>query len=102
EIKYDGQDTYYYRCNCSYAGRSSMCNHARAVFDNLLNVHGSNYFLKFKDWTNEKDKLLNSYGLTMNDPEAIDFRFIISYLGELQIQAPPAYIQQGDTNRLTQ
>jgi hypothetical protein len=99
EIKYDAVATYYYRCTCKESTGIRMCRHVRLAFDKLIGENGSSYFLKFRDWTKEKGELLKPYGLTLADEEAKSFKFSVSYLGDLQVEAPPAFIRMGDGNQ---
>ena len=100
EIKYDGYETYHYRCNCNNKSNYPMCRHVRVIFDMLINDEGTNYFLQFKDRRVEKNNLLKLYGLTIEDEDAKLFQFSVSYAGELLMQAPGAYIRAGDTVQL--
>ena len=100
EIKYDGDINYNYRCTCSYKSTYPMCRHVRVAFERLINKNGADYFLTFIDWTIEKNNLLKSYGLTVDDKEAKLFQFSISYTGQLLMQAPAAYIQSGNKEQL--
>ena len=100
EIKYDSDKIYSYRCNCNERNGNSMCRHIRTVFDMLLNKYGSNYFLQFKNWDAEKNRLLQSYGLAVTDADVKFFKFSVSYTGLLLMEVPPGYIQTDDKEQL--
>jgi non-specific serine/threonine protein kinase len=100
EIRYDGKETYYYRCNCNSTARKHMCMHVRFAFQYLLQYKGADLFFKYRDWTEEKNKALQPYGLTVADEEFKLFQFYVTHYGQLQMQAPSAYIRQGDKEQL--
>lgn len=100
EIKYDAGDIYYYRCTCNFKSIYDMCQHVRLAFDKLLYINGNDFFLKFKDYTQEKNNLLQRYGLTIADEDAKAFTFSLSLYGELLMQSPSAFIGEGDKERL--
>lgn len=99
EIRYDAKETYYYRCNCSSRSRYPMCEHVLSAFEKLL-LCDNHVFIKHRDWTEEKNNLLQFYGLTMEDEEAKFFRFDITYSGKLELRAPASFIKQGDKDAL--
>jgi non-specific serine/threonine protein kinase len=100
ELKYNSGDTYYYKCTCNDTNAYTMCRHVRTAFDLLLNKHGGNYFLQFKNWDIEKNKLLQPYGLTITDEDVKFFKFAVTYNGVLNMEVPPGYIQTGDKEQL--
>lgn len=102
EIKYDGHHTYSYRCTCANKTLYPMCRHVKLAFDSLLEKGGSSVFLQYRDWTAEKNQLLQPYGLSLADEEAEAFQFHTDYLGNLKMVPPAAYIPQGDRTRLKQ
>ncbi|MCW3114741.1 MAG: box helicase-like protein [Segetibacter sp.] len=87
EIKYDTDSTFEYCCTCD--NRSSyMCAHVKAAFD-LLEINGGrDYFIQFKDWTKEKAKLLEEYGLKPDDKEVEKIKFTTDYYGNLKMDVP--------------
>jgi len=96
EIKYDRFDTYSYKCSCKGDAVKPMCIHVKAAFDFLLGRHGNNVFLKYKNWDEEKNKLLQPYGITVADADAVYFKFDVNYYGNLQLAPPAGYIKEGD------
>ncbi|MEO7522722.1 MAG: hypothetical protein ABIT58_01435, partial [Ferruginibacter sp.] len=100
EIKYDAQQTYYYKCNCVTAFKSQMCKHVRATFDKLISENGGSFFLTYKDWTTEKNKLLKPYGISVNDDESKAFEFHIDHYDRLQVKPPPGFYKEGDVDAI--
>jgi len=100
EIKYDAKESYYYRCSCNFKGVYDMCKHVRLAFDKLLYSNRQGFFATFRDWTQEKNNLLKPYSLTIADEEASAFTFTVGFYGDLQMQAPPAFIKGGDKEQL--
>lgn len=89
EIKYDRKETFAYACSCT--SRFSLCQHVKAGFDLLELKYGRDYFVQFRDWTDEKTKLLEEYGLKPGDKEVEDFIFSFDFYGNLVMQAPPFF-----------
>ncbi len=101
EIKFDSEDSYSYRCACGHsAGIYPMCKHVRTAFDLLITKNGENYFLRFKDWTKQKNELLKAYGLTTEDEEAKLFEFQVDYYDRLQVKAPVGFYKADDLEGL--
>ncbi|MCW3107362.1 MAG: box helicase-like protein, partial [Segetibacter sp.] len=86
EIRYDRNIKLEYRCTCNL--RAIMCIHVKAGFDLLENKHGRDFFTQFKDWTKEKAKLLEEYGLKPDDKEVENIKFTSDYYGNLTMSAP--------------
>jgi uncharacterized Zn finger protein len=86
EIKYDRNNKFEYRCTCSE--RTLMCKHIKAAFDWLDDRFENKYFTRYKNWEEEKEKLLEVYGLTLKDEEAKQIIFTTNYNGKLQMKAP--------------
>jgi non-specific serine/threonine protein kinase len=53
-------------CKCN-DHKHPLCIHKTAVFLQLLNAYGANYFDSIRNWDKEKNKLLEAYGYSMND-----------------------------------
>ncbi len=100
EIKYDGIETYAFRCTCNSITGYPMCSHTRAAFDFLLNKFGPYVFLQYKNRDQEKNNMLQPYGLSISDSDARHFKFTINYRGELQMETPAGYIKAGDKEEL--
>ncbi len=96
EIQYDGCETYSYRCNCNGGGAKPMCVHVKTAFDFLLGRYGNNVFLKYKNWDADKNKLLQPYGITVTDADAVFFKFHVNYNGNLEMEPPVGYVKEGD------
>ena len=86
ELKYDRINKFEYRCTCSE--HTLMCKHVKAAFDWLDDRFESKYFTRYKNWEEEKEKLLEVYGLTLKDEEAKQISFTTNYHGNLQMKAP--------------
>jgi len=91
DILFDGGDGFETRCNCGDT-RHPLCNHVAAGFLFLESRYGMYYFNKFKHFTEEKNKILAEYGLTVNDPEAKDFEWSVSHWGQLSLKSKPDYL----------
>ncbi len=53
-----------------------LCKHKTALFLQLLNNWGPNYFDSIRNWDKEKNKLLEGYGYSLNDDLTNKFEFI--------------------------
>lgn len=53
-----------------------LCKHKTALFLQLLNNYGSNYFDSIKNWDRQKNKLLEGYGYSIEDEWQDKFEFI--------------------------
>lgn len=85
QIIFDRNITFKYRCTCK--DLSSMCIHVKASFD-VLQRNGNLFFANLKDWSSEKARMLDEYGLKLEDEEAKQFEFIMDYYGGLQMKPP--------------
>lgn len=63
-------------CTCDET-KYSLCVHKTALFLQLLNAYGPNYFDTIRDWDKEKNKLLEAYGY--NIKEDLEGKFEFSY-----------------------
>lgn len=79
-------------CDCGKLRSNSLCLHTYAALCNFGRAHGEFYFNKFKDFSSEKNELLRSYGITLDDKEAEDFKFGFNHLGNLILYEAPSYI----------
>ncbi len=86
EIKFDRNDTFYYRCDCSEP--KQVCSHVRSSFELLKIGYGSACFHDLKDWDSEKKALLSRIGLNISDPEASLIEFDFDYHGNLTMKEP--------------
>ncbi|HVZ98459.1 MAG TPA: SNF2-related protein, partial [Chitinophagaceae bacterium] len=62
-------------CTCDET-MHALCKHKTALFLQLLNAHGPNYFDTIRDWDKEKNKLLELYGYNLNEELTGKFEFI--------------------------
>lgn len=62
-------------CNCD-DGAHILCKHKAALFSQLLNNWGPNYFDSIRNWDRQKNKLLESYGYSLEDDLTGKFEFI--------------------------
>lgn len=91
EIVFDGITGFKTRCTCGDK-TYPLCKHVLGGFLYLEYHYNIYYFSKFKTFTEEKNKILAGYGLTLNDPEAKDFEWTVSSWGELSLEKKPAYM----------
>ena len=92
QIHYDRNETFFYTCDCKEIFR--MCDHVRSAFATLENK-GRDFFYKFKNFDQEKNALLQPYGLTVADKEAAEIEFTIDYGGRVSMK-PPAWLWKAD------
>ena len=62
-------------CTCEETAHA-LCKHKSALFLQLLNAHGSNYFDTIRNWEKEKNKLLEGYGYSLTEDLTGKFEFI--------------------------
>ncbi|UAY52117.1 DEAD/DEAH box helicase [Ferruginibacter albus] len=62
-------------CNC-LENEHPLCEHKTALFLQLLNAYGANYFDSIRNWDKEKNKLLQIYGYSLEDDLNGKFEFI--------------------------
>ena len=62
-------------CNCD-EGEHLLCKHKTALFLQLLNNWGPNYFDSIRNWEKEKNKLLQGYGYSLDDDLSGKFEWI--------------------------
>ncbi|MEO7961742.1 MAG: SNF2-related protein [Ginsengibacter sp.] len=62
-------------CNCDETSHV-LCVHKTALFLQLLNGYGPDYFDSIRNWDKEKNKLLESYGYSLSEDLAGKFEFI--------------------------
>ncbi|MHB1920661.1 MAG: DEAD/DEAH box helicase [Chitinophagaceae bacterium] len=61
-------------CNCEET-EYPLCRHKTVLFLQLLKTHGPYYFDSLRNWDKEKNKLLSSYGYSLEDEIAEKFTF---------------------------
>ena len=62
-------------CNCDDSSHL-LCKHKTALFLQLLNNWGPQYFDTIRNWNKEKNKLLEGYGYSLDDDLSGKFEFI--------------------------
>ena len=62
-------------CKCDEQAHP-LCVHKVAVFLQLLNAYGSNYFDSIRNWDTQKNKLLEAYGFSLDDDLKGKFEFV--------------------------
>ncbi|MVN21568.1 DEAD/DEAH box helicase [Mucilaginibacter arboris] len=91
DIVFDRNNGFKTRCTCSDK-TYPLCKHVFGGFAYLEYHYNRFYFNRFKLFTDEKNKILANYGLSLNDPEAKDFEWQVSPWGELTLIKKPAYL----------
>ena len=91
DIVFDGNSGFKTRCTCGDKSYP-LCKHVVSGFFYLEYRYGHYYFNKFKHFTQEKTKILAEYGLTLDDPEAKDFEWVVSDWGQLSVKKKPSYL----------
>ncbi|MEX8547436.1 MAG: SNF2-related protein [Mucilaginibacter sp.] len=91
DMVFDGSNGFKTRCTCGDKSYP-LCKHVLGSFAYLEYHHGRFYFSRFKLFTEEKNKILSNYGLSLNDPEAKDFEWQVTPWGELTLAKKPAYL----------
>lgn len=91
DIVFDRNNGFKTRCTCGDKTHQ-LCKHVFGGFAYLEYHYGRFYFSRFKLFTEEKNKILANYGLSLNDPEARDFEWQVSHWGELTLVKKPAYL----------
>ncbi|MBS1509302.1 MAG: SNF2 helicase associated domain-containing protein [Bacteroidetes bacterium] len=61
-------------CKC-HETEHPLCEHKTALFLQLLNAYGPNYFDSIRNWDKEKNKLLQIYGYSLDDDLTGKFEF---------------------------
>lgn len=90
------------KCTCGHTYENNICSHA---LDSLsyLSDNGNYYlFVPFCNQDKEKNLLLAEYGLSLNDPEASEFRFASDYSGRLSMSyIPPHFVSIGKLSKIS-
>lgn len=61
-------------CTCNHTSHP-LCAHKAAVFLQMLQTHGPQYFLAMRNWDEQKNKLLQQYGYSLKDDLTNKFTF---------------------------
>lgn len=77
-------------CSCGEVVPSQLCHHAVETLYHLMRNHGRDFFVKYINIDNEKNRLLEEYGITVDDPEAKEFTFDNDYGNRLILSKVPA------------
>jgi non-specific serine/threonine protein kinase len=86
QIKYDRREQFFYKCDCDE--NTKICTHVKAAFMSLEHQYGRDYFRRYKNYDTEKNKLLEPYGLTVNDKEAAKIEFKLDPWGNVSMKKP--------------
>lgn len=62
-------------CSCDGETKHPLCLHKTALFLQLVNSHGANYFDSIRNWDKDKNKLLALYGYSLDDDLTNKFEF---------------------------
>ena len=90
-IQFDGRRRFETTCTCGKKDEL-LCLHVASAFYYLNWLHGLHYFTKFKTFEEEKNAILKQYGLTLQDPEAAEFKWGTDFYGHLTMVGKPAYM----------
>lgn len=74
KIKRNDDKSFDTSCTCTET-RHPLCKHKTALFLQLLNSHGPQYFDSIRNWDNQKNKLLSLYGYSLADDLTGKFDF---------------------------
>lgn len=73
-LKQNDERYYDTSCSCDETAHP-LCKHKTAVFLQVLQFYGPNYFQTMRNWDEQKNKLLRLYGYTLNDDLTNKFAF---------------------------
>ncbi len=76
-------------CNCEHFDGKTPCFHVYGLILTLNERKGRYYFRDFEDYSEDKNKLLKVYGLSVSDELASEFEFGFNYHSELAITKRP-------------
>lgn len=80
-------------CDCRQCYQNTICSHAVDTIFYLADMGSFGQFIPYTNQDKEKNRLLEDYGLTVNDPEAQYFLFNTDYAGRIVLsKVPPQYI----------
>ncbi len=91
DIVFNGSNGFKTRCSCGDK-TYPLCKHIFGGFAYIEYHYNRFYFSRFKQFTEEKNKILAGYGLSLADLEAKDFKWEVSPWGELMLVRKPAYL----------
>ncbi|MBP6540426.1 MAG: hypothetical protein KA234_08865 [Saprospiraceae bacterium] len=93
QFKVNEQDDIEIKCSCGETVEDNICTHALDCIFYLADVGSYSQFLPFINQDREKNRLLEEFGLTLQDTEARDFKFSTDYLGRVSINfIPPKFV----------
>ena len=76
-------------CNCKQFNATEPCYHILGMLLILRDKYDRFYFQQFEDTSVEKDELLKPYGITTTDELAKEFKFGLTYSGEITLVEKP-------------
>ena len=79
------------KCTCGQSYENNICSHALDSVSYLSDIGNYFLFVPFCNQDKEKNILLADYGLTLNDPEAAEFRFATDFSGRLSLSYVPSH-----------
>ncbi|MEZ4909789.1 MAG: DEAD/DEAH box helicase [Saprospiraceae bacterium] len=90
------------QCSCNKLTSSQLCEHASMVVFHLYNFNYLYPFTEFYNYDEEKNKLLERYGLTLDDKEASEFQFKQDSSGKMYISViPPLFVSEDQLSSFT-
>lgn len=95
-FKVNKDDNIEVQCTCGLTDNSRICVHATDSVFYLVDTGSFSQFIPYTDQKNEKNKLLDEFGLNCDDPESKEFLFTTDYAGRLALSyVPPHYVSFG-------
>ncbi len=83
-------------CSCEQTNKNKVCSHVLGSVSYLLDTGSFSQFVPYTNQKIEKNKLLEEFGLTLDDPESKEFIFTTDYAGRLNISfVPPHFVGFG-------
>ena len=77
------------KCSCGELTSERLCKHANMTVFHFYNYNYLYPFKQFYNYDEDKNKLLEKFGLTIHDKEAGDFQFKTDSLGKIYISSIP-------------
>ncbi len=88
-------------CTCKRSYENNICQHALESISYVTDSGNYSIFIPFINQDNDKNRLLSDFGLTIEDQEAMEFRFNNDYIGRLSISyIPPHFISLPRLNKI--
>ncbi|MBK8625111.1 MAG: hypothetical protein IPN86_06000 [Saprospiraceae bacterium] len=101
-FKVNADDDIEVKCSCHETYQNHACLHVADSVLYLLDTGNFSMFVPYTNQTNEKNRLLDEFGLTIDDHEAEEFLFTTDYAGRLTLSyIPPHYVSFGKISGLS-